>query len=129
MGSRLTLNRDAAGLLGKAPLSTLFWFLSIGAYAYHSRKPGARRFTAVIALLVLSLSSKSVFVTAPLFFLLLDLWPLKRWNKTEGVAEIPQMDMGKLMIEKIPMVAIVVVISFVTIFARQEIGALSTADR
>jgi protein O-mannosyl-transferase len=64
----------------KDVLSTIFWMLSIGAYIYYVKRPGVLRYAAVLVLFVLGLMSKAMIVTLPLVLLLLDYWPLGRWQ-------------------------------------------------
>jgi len=61
-------------------LSTFFWMLSIGAYIYYVKRPGVLRYAVVLAMFVLGLMSKAMIVTLPLVLLLLDYWPLGRWQ-------------------------------------------------
>jgi tetratricopeptide (TPR) repeat protein len=62
----------------KDVLSTFFIALALLAYAWHSEKPGWRRYLAVFSFYVLSLLSKQMYVTFPFLLLLLDYWPLGR---------------------------------------------------
>jgi len=62
----------------KDVLSTFFGFLAIGAYFRYARRPSAWRYTATLALFLLSLMAKPMLVTLPLLLLLLDVWPLGR---------------------------------------------------
>jgi tetratricopeptide (TPR) repeat protein len=62
----------------KDVLSTLFWILTIGAYAYYRESPGYRRYLLVIVAFTLGLMSKPMLVTLPFVLLLLDFWPLGR---------------------------------------------------
>ena len=56
----------------KNVLSTLFWILTLWAYAWYALKPGWRRYLLVIASFILGLMSKPVLVTLPFVLLLLD---------------------------------------------------------
>jgi tetratricopeptide (TPR) repeat protein len=62
----------------KDVLSTLFWILTMGAYAYYRESPGYRRYLLVIVAFTLGLMSKPMLVTLPFVLLLLDFWPLGR---------------------------------------------------
>ncbi|MDY6972951.1 MAG: tetratricopeptide repeat protein [Thermodesulfobacteriota bacterium] len=59
-------------------LSTLFWLLTIWAYASYAGRPSMIRYLAVVLCLVLGLMSKPMLVTVPFFLFLLDYWPLGR---------------------------------------------------
>src|SRR5437763_2401300 len=67
-------------------------------------------------LLVCGLMSKATFVTVPLVLLLLDYWPLGRWQGA-GARERRAVVRG-LVVEKIPLVALSLAASVVTVFAQ-----------
>jgi len=62
----------------KDVLSTFFWMLTMGAYAYYVEHPVFKRYLFVFLFFVLGLLSKPMLVTLPFVLLLLDFWPLKR---------------------------------------------------
>jgi protein O-mannosyl-transferase len=64
----------------KDMLSGAFWMLTVGAYVGYARSPGRRRMAVVAALLAFGLMAKPMLVTLPFVLLLLDYWPLGRWN-------------------------------------------------
>jgi tetratricopeptide (TPR) repeat protein len=66
-------------------LCAFFWLLSMGAYVGYARHPGLLRYSLVFLLFVLALMAKSMAVTLPLVFLLMDLWPLGRFQSKKGV--------------------------------------------
>jgi len=59
----------------KDVLSTLFWLVTIWAYAWYVERPGRGRMLLVYAFFVLGLMAKSMLVTLPFVLLLLDFWP------------------------------------------------------
>jgi hypothetical protein len=59
-------------------LSTLFGLLSMLAYVSYAKRGGIGRYALVALLVVLALLAKSMLVTLPLAFLVLDYWPLCR---------------------------------------------------
>jgi tetratricopeptide (TPR) repeat protein len=61
-------------------LCVFFWLLAMGAYAHYAERPGLLRYALVFLLYVLALMAKSMAVTLPLAFLLMDLWPLGRFQ-------------------------------------------------
>ena len=61
-------------------LCAFFWLLAMGAYVGYTRHPGLLRYSLVFLLFVLALMAKSMAVTLPLVFLLMDLWPLSRFQ-------------------------------------------------
>ena len=66
----------------KDVLSTLFWMLTMGAYALYAEKPGWRRYGLIVLCFVLGLMAKPALVTIPFVLLLMDYWPLGRLRRT-----------------------------------------------
>src|SRR5437867_6803488 len=62
----------------KDVLSTLFWMLTLWAYAGYVEHPGTGRYLAALGPFVLGLLSKPMLVTLPFVLLLLDWSPLVR---------------------------------------------------
>jgi len=104
----------------KDVLSTLFWLLTIGAYVAYVRRPTVRRYVGVIALFTMGLMSKPMVVTLPFTLLLLDLWPLRRWEPDLGWRLA-----APLVREKIPLFALAAVATLLTFAAQQQIGAVA----
>ena len=65
----------------KDVLSTFFWMLTMGAYSYYVEHPGFRRYFFVLLFFILGLMSKPMLVTLPFVLLLLDYWPLQRFQE------------------------------------------------
>ena len=94
----------------KDVLSGVFFALTLCAYVRYARAPGVRRYVAMSILLVCGLMSKATFVTVPLVLLLLDYWPLGRVQSFR--------DARRLVLEKVPLVALSLVASAVTVFVQ-----------
>jgi protein O-mannosyl-transferase len=62
----------------KDVMSTLFWMLTLGAYAYYVERPGYRRYLFALVCFLLGLMVKPMLVTIPFVLLLFDYWPLGR---------------------------------------------------
>jgi len=83
----------------KDVLSGFFFMLTLGAYARYVRKPDSPgRYVLVAVAFVLALLSKPTVVTLPFVLLLLDYWPLHRFEQ-------PRKLLG-LILEKIPLLAL-----------------------
>lgn len=82
----------------KDVLSAIFFMLVLGAYVRYVRKPSPARYVVMSILFVLGLMSKSMLVTLPFVFLLLDYWPLQR------IADLR--DLRRVILEKIPLFVI-----------------------
>lgn len=67
----------------KDVLSGVFFMLTLLAYIYYARKPSSlSRYLPVVLFFLLGLLSKPMLVTVPFVLLLLDYWPLQRFNLT-----------------------------------------------
>jgi tetratricopeptide (TPR) repeat protein len=114
----------------KDVLSTLFWLLTLWAYAHWvqqraARRPGAAVFYGLaLGFFVLGLMTKPMLVTVPCVLLLLDVWPLNRMGRT---ANRPPSAVGwSLVIEKIPFFAVAAAVGIFTVLAQKQVGALKT---
>ncbi len=69
----------------KDVLSGVFFMLTLLAYARYARsaRPSFGKYLTVVALFALGLMCKPTLVTLPFVLLLLDYWPLGRFQKTE----------------------------------------------
>ncbi len=112
----------------KDVLSTLFFLLTLLAYVKYARSaPGAGRgnwwmlYALALVFFALGLMSKPMLVTLPFVLLLLDYWPLRRLGLVE------KRNWGRLIIEKIPFFALVVISSVVTFIVQKKGGAVSTS--
>jgi len=113
-------------------LSGLFWMSTIWAYARFARtsiSSGSIRHSSFVIrhssyllsllLFALGLMSKSMLVTLPIILLLLDFWPLRRLTRTTVRARI---------LEKLPFLALALVVGIVTMHAQRELGAVISSD-
>jgi len=64
----------------KDVLSALFCFLTIYVYSRYTEKPSIAKYAAVILVYAAGLMTKPMLVTLPFVLLLLDSWPLKRFD-------------------------------------------------
>ena len=113
----------------KNVLSTVFFLLTLGAYGWYVQRPHWKRYLAVAGLFVCGLASKPMLVTLPFVLLLLDYWPLRRMNGWGEPPEVPaarHSSLGKLLIEKLPLLALSVVSAVITMRAQQAAGAVGT---
>jgi tetratricopeptide (TPR) repeat protein len=114
----------------KNVLSTLFWILTLWAYARYARRPGVARYLGVALLLALGLLAKPMLVTLPLALLLLDYWPLGRVRWRGSTAErqaspFAARSIGFLIAEKLPLLAISAAASVAT-YRAQSRGFVAT---
>jgi len=64
----------------KDVLSAFFWMLTLCFYVFYTEKQSVKRYLLVVFSFVLALLSKPMVVTLPLIMILLDYWPLKRFE-------------------------------------------------
>ncbi|MGA2781720.1 MAG: tetratricopeptide repeat protein [Smithella sp.] len=95
----------------KDVLSAFFWMLTLCLYVYFTEKPVVKRYMLVLCVFVLALMSKPMVVTLPVVMILLDYWPLRRFESKKGNLILWQLR------EKIPffiLSAALVIITFYT---------------
>ena len=111
----------------KNVLSTLFFFLAIGAYAWYAQKPGWRRYLVMAALFAASLMAKPMAVTLPFVLLLLDYWPLERmsFGKTQSIpasaSGAQPARLSKLVLEKVPLLVLSAASAWMTLNAQRAV--------
>jgi protein O-mannosyl-transferase len=129
----------------KDVLSTLLGLLALAAYAGYVRRPGLARYSLVFVLLALGLMAKPMLVTFPFVLLLLDYWPLARLEQATaeprpentrdqavgGAATSPRAwrVAMRLVVEKLPLMALAGVFSVVTFIVQRRSGAMSLMER
>jgi len=101
----------------KDVLSTLFLFLALYGYVRYVEQPSPRRYLMMAGLFCLALMSKATVVTFPFMLVLLDMWPLRRLpgSRSQG---------SKVLVEKLPLLAITAGASGLTLFLQQAAGAV-----
>lgn len=117
----------------KDVLSTLFWFLTLMAYAWYVKKSKVRGavsevvessvdppfplipYLVALFCFALGLMSKPMLVTLPCVLLLLDYWPLRR---------VQQNSLKRLILEKIPFFLAAAIASGITVVAQKTFGAV-----
>lgn len=108
----------------KDVLSAVFFMLTLFAYLHYTRSPSIGRYLTVTFVLALGLMSKPMLVTLPFVLLLLDYWPLGRF-------EVCKSNTGRqfvrLVREKIPLFALCAISSVVTFLAQR--GAIGWTEQ
>jgi len=100
----------------KDVLSTFFWLLTMWAYLRYVKQPNVFRYLLTMLIFALGLMSKPMLVTLPFVLLLLDYWPLNRLNSRRSLLY--------LIIEKIPLIVMVIASSIVTFIVQKKSGAM-----
>src|SRR5882724_10278321 len=118
----------------KDTLSTFFGLLSLIAYVRYAEAPSIRRYAWTAIMLALGLLAKPMLVTWPFVMLLLDYWPLHRFQKSEVRGQPALRSVGGggwsvlrgLDVEKIPWFALVAASAVVTSVAQSHGGGVRT---
>jgi tetratricopeptide (TPR) repeat protein len=119
-------------------LSGVFFMLTLLAYARYVRSDRDRSspYAMVVALFALGLMCKPTLVTLPFVLLLLDYWPLRRWqgagstelgakgkgqNRKREAGKAGETSLRGLLVEKIPLFALSTASCVVTLLAQHEV--------
>ncbi len=104
----------------KDVLSTFFALLALLSYAKFVKENCRRSFWFALIFFALGLMSKPMLVTLPFVMLLLDYWPLQRFNSST---------FQRLLVEKIPFFALTIISCIVTYFAQRMGSAVMTLEQ
>jgi tetratricopeptide (TPR) repeat protein len=110
----------------KDTLSAFFGLLSLIAYTRYADAPSLSRYAWTAITLALGLLCKPMLVTWPFIMLLLDYWPLCRYQKSEVRGQWSVV--RGLVAEKIPLFALAAASSIVTFLAQSHLGTVRTFD-
>ena len=115
----------------KDVLSTLFLLLTLAAYVGYVKSRSLISYLLVILLYALGLLAKPMLVTLPFLLLLLDYWPLNRFEIAQSAKLSPgktaerQTALYRLVIEKIPFFILSAISSIITFLVQQSGGAVT----
>jgi hypothetical protein len=105
----------------KDVLSGFFCLLALLAYVRYANRPSMSRYAGVFVLFGLGLLAKSMLVTLPFLFLLLDYWPLERNRQKSGSrgaakppSSMPTRTIRELLVEKVPLLGLSLVFCIAT---------------
>ncbi len=99
-------------------LCAFFWLLTLISYSYYTVRPDWRRYLLVFIGAGLALMAKPMAVTLPFLLLLLDYWPLQRYVRFGTL---------RLVLEKMPLLGLVLLAAILTFMAQRQAGAVSSA--
>src|SRR5205809_6164266 len=108
----------------KDTLSTFFGLLSLIAYVRYAEAHSIRRYAWVAITLALGLLAKPMLVTWPFVMLLLDYWPLRRFDLTSRREVATKL--WPLVREKLPLFALVAASAVITSVAQSHGGGVRT---
>jgi tetratricopeptide (TPR) repeat protein len=117
-------------------MSTFFLLLTLLAYTGYTKRASVHRYMAGLAAFALGLMAKPMLVTLPFLLLLLDYWPLNRFevprpSKISGPqshkstpARYTHATLYRIVIEKIPFFVLSAVSSVITFLTQQAGGVI-----
>ena len=121
----------------KDVLSTFCWMLTMWSYVWYVEHPGAKRYLLILLFFILGLMAKPMLVTLPFVLLLLDYWPLNRFQfeqsgggsklqayRFRGIISQGSLSL-RLVLEKTPFFILAAASSAVTFLVQQSGGAVS----
>ena len=100
----------------KTLLAAFFALWCLVVYVRYARRPGWKLYLACLVLYILALMSKPTSTPLPLVMLLMDFWPLGRLSR-------------KAVLEKVPLLAITVLSSAITMISQAHTAHLDIANK
>jgi len=105
----------------KDVLGAFFWMLTLCLYVYYTEKPAIRRYLPVLFCFVCALMSKPMVVTLPVILILLDYWPLKRFESKKTGNNLTEVLSVKVSLwplwEKIPFLILSAALVIITLYS------------
>jgi tetratricopeptide (TPR) repeat protein len=115
----------------KDVLSTLFWLLSMLAYAWYCQKRKLMPYALALTAFALGLMTKPMLVTLPFVFLLMDYWPMARYVNAKtnpSHKENWHKWVFPIVLEKIPFLILSAISCTITIHAQKASGAMALTN-
>ncbi len=115
----------------KDVLSMFFGMATLYSYAFYTENPRRFRYLICLVLFACSLMSKSMLVTLPFILMLLDYWPLRRWQlfntmdplakqkKSSKIINVIHVNI-KILLEKVPFLFLTFFSCFMTVWAQYD---------
>lgn len=104
----------------KDVLSTLFWILTMWAYAGYVERPRVKSYLLMVLVFGFGLMAKPMLVSLPFVLLMLDYWPLKRFDFNKANIAV----FFRLLREKVPLFILSAISSIITVAVQQRGGAV-----
>jgi Flp pilus assembly protein TadD len=108
----------------KDVLSTLLLMATLVAYTEYAVRKSRGWYAGALLLFAIGLTAKGMLVTVPVILLLLDIWPLRRF---QPFSEEPshRAVVRSTVVDKIPFIILSIAVSMITILAQQSAGAVA----
>ncbi|MGD0276528.1 MAG: tetratricopeptide repeat protein [Syntrophales bacterium] len=107
----------------KNVLSTFFCFLTLYFYILYTERRNAVRYFMVVILFVFGLLSKPMLVTLPVLLILMDYWPLRRFQMHDACR------LSSLTLEKVPLFLLSLASGMWTFHAAKKMGAVMSVEK
>jgi len=107
----------------KDVLSMFFGMATLYAYAFYAEDLKRSKYFLCLILFALALLSKPMMVTLPFVMMLLDYWPLQRWQKKNDKKSHTGDSSKMLFLEKIPFIGLTVAVSIIALLTQNKEGA------
>ncbi|HET6516153.1 MAG TPA: tetratricopeptide repeat protein [Thermodesulfovibrionales bacterium] len=107
----------------KDVLSTFLFMLTLLLYVRYVEHPAMTRYLASLSCFFFGLMAKPMLVTLPFVLLLLDFWPLKRFDHLSFLRNMRQSvgkSLARIVLEKLPFFLLSVLSSVITVVAQQS---------
>jgi len=107
----------------KNVLSMFFFLLALGAYGWYVQRPSWKRYGLAALFFAMGLASKPMVITLPFVLLLLDYWPLGRfqgWTTPSPEVSPIQLPWFRLALEKMPLLLLSMGSAAITIVAQRS---------
>lgn len=105
----------------KDVLSMFFGMACLYTYAFYVEHARPLRYGLCLLLFTMSLMSKPMLVTLPFVLLLIDYWPLRRWQSAPSANCF-------LLQEKLPFIVLAVISSILTLWAQNKGGLVISTE-
>ena len=113
----------------KDVLSMFFGMASLYAYAFYAESSKLYKYLLCLILFALALMSKPMLVSLPFVLMLLDYWPLGRWQKAVSVPIKDRYQyVCRLLLEKAPFILLAIASIIVTFWAQDKGNSIITVE-
>ena len=103
----------------KDVLSTFLWMLTMESYVLYTERKTVVRYFLTIIFFIVGLMAKSMLLTLPFVLILLDYWPLNRFQTALSTSDsqVARRSIRPLLVEKLPIFALAGVFSVIPYLA------------
>jgi len=113
----------------KDVLSMFFGMACLYAYVFYAEREKLCNYLLCLTLFALALMSKSMMVSLPFVLMLLDYWPIGRWEKAFSAPHENRFKLvSKLLCEKVPFILLTIVSSMLTFWAQSNGNSVTSIE-